>query len=58
MFTDRLLHSWKISQNLSLEISQSSSSLIPNMLMFTGMGKFNSGDHYTTVGKNPLEEMR
>ena len=29
-------------------------------LKWTGMGKFNSDDHYilpTTVGKNPLEEM-
>ena len=23
----------------------------------TGMGEFNSNDHYTTVGKNPLEGM-
>ena len=23
----------------------------------TGMGEFNSDDHYTTVGKNPLEGM-
>ena len=29
-------------------------------LKWTGMGEFNSDDHYnlsTTVGKNPLEEM-
>ena len=28
-------------------------------LKWTGMGEFNSSDHYisTTVGKNPLEEM-
>ena len=27
-------------------------------LKWTGMGEFNSNDHYiTTVGKNPLEEM-
>ena len=27
-------------------------------LKWTGMGKFNSDDHYIyTVGKNPLEEM-
>ena len=27
-------------------------------LKWTGMGSFNSGDHYIyTVGKNPLEEM-
>ena len=28
-------------------------------LKWTGMGEFNSDDHYsTTVGKNPLEEMK
>ena len=26
-------------------------------LKWTGMGEFNSDDHYTTVVKNPLEEM-
>ena len=26
-------------------------------LKCTGMGKFNSDKHYTTLGKNPLEEM-
>ena len=26
-------------------------------LKWTGVGEFNSGDHYTTVGKNPLEDM-
>ena len=26
-------------------------------LKWTGMGEFNSDDHSTTVGKNPLEEM-
>ena len=26
-------------------------------LKWTEMGKFNSDDHYTIVGKNPLEEM-
>ena len=26
-------------------------------LKWTGMGDFNSDDHYTTVGKNFLEEM-
>ena len=26
-------------------------------LKWTGMGDFNSDDHYTTVGKNSLEEM-
>ena len=27
-------------------------------LKWTGMGEFNTDDHYsTTVGKNPLEEM-
>ena len=25
-------------------------------LKWTGMGEFNSDDHSTTVGKNPLEE--
>ena len=29
-----------------------------NELKWTGMGEFNSGDHYIySVGKNPLEEM-
>ena len=29
-----------------------------NELKWTGMGEFNSGDHYIYyVGKNPLEEM-
>ena len=29
-------------------------------LKWTGMGEFNSDDHYisTTVGRNPLEEMQ
>ena len=29
-------------------------------LRWTGMGEFNSDDHYisTTVGRNPLEEMK
>ena len=28
-------------------------------LKWTGMGEFNTDDHYsTTVGKNPLEEMK
>ena len=26
-------------------------------LKWTGMGEYNSDDHYTTVGKNPLEGM-
>ena len=26
-------------------------------LKWTGMGEFNSYDHYTTAGRNPLEEM-
>ena len=26
-------------------------------LKWMGLGKFNSDDHYNTVGKNPLEEM-
>ena len=26
-------------------------------LKWTGMGEFNSGDHYIYYGKNPLEEM-
>ena len=26
-------------------------------LKWTGMGEFNSDDHYTTVVKNPLEKM-
>ena len=26
-------------------------------LKWTGMGEFNSDDHHTTVGKNPLEKM-
>ena len=26
-------------------------------LKWTGVGEFNSDDHYTTVGKNPLEDM-
>ena len=26
-------------------------------LKWTGMGEFNSDDHYTTVGRNPSEEM-
>ena len=26
-------------------------------LKWTGMGEFNSDDHYTTAGRNPSEEM-
>jgi len=28
-----------------------------NALTWTRMGEFNSDDHYTTVGKNPLEKL-
>ena len=28
-----------------------------NELKWTGMGEFNSDDHCSTVGRNPLEEM-
>ena len=32
--------------------------LVNRKLKWTGMGEFNSGDHYIyTVGKNPSEEM-
>ena len=31
--------------------------LVAQLCPTTGMGEFNSDDHYTTVGKNPLEEM-
>ena len=32
--------------------------LVISELKWTGMGEFNSDDHYsTTVGKNPLEEV-
>ena len=29
--------------------------LVAQLCPTTGMGEFNSDDHYTTVGKNPLE---
>ena len=31
--------------------------LVAQLCPTTGMGEFNSDDHYTTVGKNPLEGM-